>query len=224
MAEYYASIFLAIVLVAFSLSGVLKGFVRTVAGFLSYIFGYIIANALYVPVSVLIMRIPFLSSLINPDVEMPEFEPKSGFFEKIGQMASYLFDNFVKNGDDEEVKAILDNMLADFFAKIISFLVLFIVAVLVCKLLILILEKFCELPVLKVANKCLGLIVGFLCGLFVTWILSKLYVNTLLGILNTQWPEIFVLESATTPLMQFFTKYSPIAFILFIASGFTKTV
>ncbi|MBQ0125240.1 MAG: hypothetical protein KBS59_02830, partial [Clostridiales bacterium] len=87
---------------------------------------------------------------------------------------------------------------------------------LVCKLIVMLVDKFCELPVIHGANKLLGLVVGVFCGLFITWILSNLYVNSLLPILSERWPTVFVPESAETAIMKFFTKYSPIALIMLV--------
>lgn len=221
MAEYYVGILMFIILGTFAIVGLARGFVKTIAGFACYILAYIVASTLYEPIAGLFAKIPFIANMVTEGVEMPVFTAQGGFFVKIGEIATFLFDHYVHGGTEAEMQAVLSNLLAEFLSKLFAFLALFIVAVLLLKLILLIIDKFCELPVLNAANRILGLLIGFLCGLFVTWILSNLYVNSLFAMLNNQWPDIFVVESTTTPIMQFFLKYNPIAFILFVIETFT---
>lgn len=52
----------------------------------------------------------------------------------------------------------------EYKAKFIAMIILFIAVSLVLKILISIVDKFFKLPILKTANKALGLVIGILCG------------------------------------------------------------
>lgn len=216
MPEYVFGLFLILVLVISALIGLKRGFVRSVAGLAEYIVAFFVANRFYTFAADIVVRIPFLSKL-KTDVDMPELESGKGFFEKLKAIIEHLIDTALSSGDAEaEANAIINNYIADVVSKAIAFVVLFLVSLLVLKLIVYLIDKFCDLPVLKAANKTLGVLFGLFCGMFVTWFLANLFVNTLLPIFIDKWPDVFNVEMGEHFLVKFFMRFSPIALMMYL--------
>ncbi|MBO4354094.1 MAG: CvpA family protein [Clostridia bacterium] len=214
----FSAVLILIVIVS-AIIGMARGFVKSIAKFVQYVVAYIVANRCYVLVASLFMKIPFLANMTS-DVEMPDIPEGTGFFERIGKIVSYvasgIFSGEINN--DETVKAIINNYLADAIAKIIAFLALFVVTVLLLKLLVLIIDKLSDLPVLKAVNRTLGFIFGLVCGLTFSWLLANLTVHILLPWFVEKWPDTFTIEMGETVVVQFFAKYSPVAMIMYLVN------
>ena len=63
-------------------------------------------------------------------------------------------------------------MTADFIASTIAFSLLFVLFMVAVKLITLLLDRFCRLPVLKQANRLLGFVLGLFIGLIYAQLLS----------------------------------------------------
>ena len=209
---------MVVILAIGAIIGVKRGFVRSIAGLMEYIIAFFAANRLYVRGAELVVRIPFLAKL-KTDVEMPDLESGTGFFEKIKVIVTRLLSN--SSGVDEveaQARAIANNYIADLVSKAIAFIAIFIVALLLLKLIVFLIDRFCQLPFLNAANRTLGLVFGLLCGLFVTWFISNLFINTFLPICVEKWPDIFSLTMADHAVVKFFTKFSPIALVMYVVN------
>ena len=219
MPVFIFSLILILILVISVIVGMSRGFVRSISKFVQYIVAYIVANRYYVSVSRLFLKIPFLANM-QTDVDMPDIPQGTGFFERVGKIVSYVSAGIFSGevNDDETVNAIMKNYLADIIAKVAAFLALFVVTVLVLKLVLFLIDKFANLPVIKVVNKTAGVIFGFVCGMTITWLLSNLTVNTVLPWLVEKWPETFTAEMGQTAVVQFFMKYSPVALIMYVVN------
>ena len=210
---------LALIIVIGALVGLKRGFVRSVAGLAEYIIAFMIANRFYTLGAKLVAKIPFIAKMIT-DVEMPVLESGKGFFSKVGAVISYIMSNSVLSGSDptEEAQAIINNYVAEAISKAISFSVIFIVSVLIMKLIVYAVDKFCEAPVLKFTNKTLGVLFGIFCGMFITWVLSNVFINNLLPVLTEKYPGVFDENMADNVIMQFFLKFSPVALVMYVAN------
>jgi len=216
MPDYVFGLFLILVLVISALIGLKRGFVRSIAGLAEYIIAFFVANRFYTLGAELVVKIPFLAKL-KTDVDMPELDSGVGFFEKLKAIIDHLISTALNSGDAEaEANAIINNYIADVVSKAIAFVVIFIVSLLLLKLIVYLIDKFCELPVLKATNKTLGVLFGLFCGMFVTWFLANLFVNTLLPIFIDKWPNVFSVEMGEHFLVKFFMRFSPIALIMYL--------
>ena len=220
MPDFTFAIVLILIIVISAIVGLKRGFVRSIAGLASYIISYIVANRFYTLLTPIVSKIPFIQSMTT-DIEMPEIESGAGFLGKIGAIFKYLFDNAMSNpGSDvtETARAVINNFLAELITEAIAFLALFFGALIVLKLILFLIDKFCETPVLKGTNKTLGVIFGILCGFFITWILSNLFVNTLLPIFVERWPAVFSYELGEHFMVKFFMKFSPVALVMYFVN------
>lgn len=216
MPEYVFGLFLILVLVISALIGLKRGFVRSIAGLAEYIVAFFVANRFYTFVADIVVRIPFLAKL-KTDVDMPEIDSGKGFFEKLKAIIEHLINTALNSGDAEaEANAIINNYIADVVSKAIAFVVLFFVSLLILKLIVYLIDKFCDLPLLKATNKTLGVLFGLFCGMFVTWFLANLFVNTLLPIFIDKWPDVFSYALGENVIVRFFMRFSPIALIMYL--------
>ena len=219
MPDFTFAIVLILIIVISAIVGLKRGFVRSVAGLVSYIISYIVANRFYTLLTPIVSKIPFIQSMTT-DIEMPEIDPGTGFLGRIGAIFKYLFDNSMNSGSDvtETARAVINNFLAELITEAIAFLALFFATLIILKLLLFLIDKFCETPVLKGTNKTLGVIFGILCGFFITWIVSNLFVNTLLPIFVERWPAVFSYELGEHFMVKFFMKFSPVALVMYFVN------
>lgn len=216
MSVHYFGLFLLLILIISGIVGMCRGFVRSIAGILEYITAFIVANRFYTSVSLIVSKLPFISKMIT-NVEMPDLSEGKGFFEKIKAILVYIFQNS-SSADDSIAGDVINNYVAELLSKTIAFAVLFFVTLLILKLAVWIIDRFCDLPFLNFTNKTLGLIFGLMLGLTVTWIISHLFVNTLLPILAEHYGDIFSYEMGETALVKFFMKFSPVALIMYVVN------
>jgi len=219
MPVFIFSVLLLAVLVTCGIIGAVRGFVRSIAVFVRYIVAYMLANRFYTLGAALVAKIPFIANMIT-DVEMPDISEGTGFFERIGKTVSFVAEGIFSGeiSSDETVQAIINNYLADIISKAVAFAVIFFAALLILKLAIYLFDKVCDLPGLKEVNKTLGFVFGVLFGLLITWLLANLTVNTILPWLVEKWPDVFTLEMGQTAVVKFFTKYNPVALIMYIVN------
>lgn len=118
-----------------------------------------------------------------------------------------FLDSFV-NSANKTIGSLADafaSNAASLIVNIISFLLIFIVLMIIGKLLIAVIDKMSQLPVLKVFNRAGGLLVGIVKGIIVICIFSTLlyYANLMLGIV----------ELSTAINNSFLIKYFYIGFL-----------
>ncbi|MBQ8496531.1 MAG: CvpA family protein [Clostridia bacterium] len=196
--------------------GWVRGFVKTLSGFLIYVVSFAFANASYHLITKYTIMLPFLQKLIS-DVEMPVFSEKATFLDKLGEIVTFAKDTALTQGAEEAVeatKAVLGNCVAELLAAVIAFILIFLVSILLLKLLIWIFDAFVtKLPVLRQANGLLGGIVGLFNGFIWTWALSNIFVRIVLPLLHHVWPNVFIYEIADSFVVNLCTKINPITYL-----------
>lgn len=213
---FFVDLILVFVLALCVYIGWMRGFVKTLSGFLIYVVSFAFANASYHLITKYVIQIPFLQKLIS-DVEMPAFSEKATFLDKLGEIVTFAKDTALSQGAEEALeasKAVLGNCVAELLASVIAFAAIFLVSILLLKLLIWIFDAFVtRLPVLRQANGFLGGIIGLFNGFIWTWALSNIFVRIVLPILHHGWPNLFVYEIADSFVVNLCTKINPITYL-----------
>ena len=192
-----------------------KGFIHAVSKFLTYILSFVFANIFWKYLAVYVGRITFIQNLITEGVEGPSFEEGASFMNKLKTMFSYLAGDMIQNGNVDNTTAVINNYLAEILTMVISFAIIFIVAMLLLKLVFRLLNSIIKkIPVIKQANGILGAVVGFLNGSIWTWAIANLFVKAFLPKLNQLNPTIFSMEIAESFIITLCTKINPITYIL----------
>ncbi len=191
-----------------------KGFIHAISKFLTYILSFIIANIFWKHIAVYVGRIPFIQNLITEGVEGPVFEEGASFMDKIKSMFTFMAGDMIQNGNAENSTAVMNNYLAEMLTMIISFALIFIVAMLLLKLVFRLLNAIInKIPVVKQLNGILGAVTGFLNGSIWTWAIANLFVKAFLPTLNRINPNIFSMEIADSFIVTLCTKINPITYI-----------
>lgn len=203
-------IILLLIVAIFAVIGAKKGFVKSVSGFVSYIVSFFLTFAFYKKATVLVKRLPFIAKMIT-DVEMPEFsDGNNGFMEKIKVIIDYII-----SSDDvsETANAVAKNLIADVIATVIAFVLVFILALIIMKVIFLIIGVFVKAPIIRQADGILGFVFGILNGFFWAWIIANLFGNLLFPILNSKWPDIFIMPMLDSTIYKLCTKINPMTYI-----------
>lgn len=188
-----------------------KGFVKTLSGFLVYVFSFAIANACHRFVENLVLKLPFLSGMLT-DMEMPTFSDNATFLDKVKEVVRFSVDHDTEAG--AVVEAMAKNYIAEMLASVIAFILVFVISVILLKLLVWVLDAVIQkFPVVNKANGVLGAVIGLLNGFIWTWAISNLFVNALHPFLQTLWPKIFVPEIADSFIVKFCTTINPITYL-----------
>ena len=191
-----------------------KGFIHAVSKFLTYVLSFVFANIFWKYIAVYVGRMPFIQNLITEGVEGPVFEEGTSFMNKLKTMFSFMASDMIQNGNTETSAAVMNNYLAETLTMIISFALIFIVALLLLKLVFRLLDAIIKkIPVVKQVNGILGAVMGFLNGSIWTWAIANLFVKAFLPKLNQINPEIFSMEIAESFIVTLCTKINPITYI-----------
>ncbi|MBR4880574.1 MAG: CvpA family protein [Clostridia bacterium] len=199
-------IILAVVIASCVITGWRKGFVKSMmnmisfvlAGIGAYIFGFIPADYMYTKVF-----LPKLTSIIENSIlsdstgmSLAElFSSKPEFFVDILNRYSTVSDveSYYNSGTQLSVTDISSYMaspIARTISNILGFALVFVVLIIVLGIVTVILDKVCKLPVLKTANKLLGILSGALLGLFFAWLIAAI-VGGVLPHLSNAFPDVF---------------------------------
>jgi uncharacterized membrane protein required for colicin V production len=196
----------------FAVIGAKRGFIKSVSGYVSHLIAFILALSFYKRFSVIVKRLPFISGMIT-DTQMPEFTGANGFAEKIKMIINYII---ASDDVNTTSKAVINNLLADVLATVISFAVLLLAFLLVMKLVFFLLELIATAPVVKQANGVLGLVFGILIGSFWAWIVASLFGNLLFPILNAKWPDVFMNDMLTSFVYRLCTDVNPMTYVFIL--------
>ena len=205
-------IILIAIVAAFAVVGAKRGFIRSISGYVSHLIAFILALSFYKRFMVVVKRIPFISGMIT-DTKMPEFTGADGFMEKIKMIINYII---FSDDVDAASKAVMNNLVADVLATVISFAVLLVAFLIVMKLVFSLLELIATAPVIKQANGVLGLVFGVLIGSFWAWIVASLFGNLLFPILNAKWPDVFMEDMLTSFVYKLCTDVNPMTYIFIL--------
>ena len=205
-------IILIAIVAAFAVVGAKRGFIRSVSGYVSHLIAFILTLSFYKRFAVVVKRIPFISGMIT-DTQIPEFTGADGFMEKIKMIINYII---FSDDVDAASKAVMNNLIADVLATVISFAVLLVAFLIVMKIVFSLLELIATAPVIKQANGVLGLVFGVLIGSFWAWIVASLFGNLLFPILNAKWPDVFMDDMLTSFVYKLCTDVNPMTYIFIL--------
>ncbi len=196
--------------------GWVRGFVKTLSGFLTYVVSFAIANATYRFLSAFILRLPLLSKMAG-DVDASVFTENATFLDKIKEILNVAKETALSGHAEEAfgtAKAMLGYCVAEMLSCVIAFVLIFVLAVVLLKLLIWLFDLYVKkLPVINKANGILGAIVGLLNGWIWTWSISNIFVRFALPVLHYVWPDTFVYEMADSFVVTICTKINPITYL-----------
>ncbi|MBQ8403343.1 MAG: CvpA family protein [Clostridia bacterium] len=202
-------IVLIAIVVVFAIIGAKKGFFLAVSGFASHFVGLLVAVLFYKPFAALIKKLPFLANMIT-EVEMPDLDTGEGLMENFKVIMEYIVTNEDIGGTTE---AIINNLIADVISIAIAFILLFVGASLLTKLVFRILNFAAKMPVLKQINGTLGAVMGVCTGLFWSWMFALVFGGLLFPICNENWPNIFADDMLESFIFKLCSEFNPIAFI-----------
>lgn len=226
-------IFLIAIVALSILSGVRRGFVRSVMNIITFISALLCGWYFYPPLAV-IYNDNFLlgkfstdiynaiNSIISSGVGSINLsrlfaDKPDAFLEITGRYSADI--NALEKYFNTQVNAGANNITADISAriaepvstglsKVLAFLTIFIGIVIVLKIVTLILDLVFKLPVLNVFNRVAGFILGSVSGLAYAWILSVV-IAAALPFLFMMFPAVFTQNTGgSSILLNLFTKIS----------------
>lgn len=206
-------IILVSIIVLFTIIGYKKGFINQVLDLASGVIAFFAAYFITPLVAPVVSKHLFydniaghISSAING---MREGEGVSGLFgdgkaneafrefiSRFGADYETVKQNFAANAEqsaDETVSGITEHVASPVsyaLSYALCFIVIFIAVLILLWVLKHVLDLAAKLPVLKHANKILGLVVGFLFGILVVWVVA-LVIKLGLPYLNAKAPSVF---------------------------------
>lgn len=219
MSAIFDIILIAIVAV-FMIIGIKKGFVKSISGFLLYIFSFNIANAFYIFFVKYTDKIGFIAELKSrATAEQIQYVTKdaAGFIDRLSNIGEYIISGSMK--EFQEAQSLLNYVIGDAVSCLISFAAVFAISFFVLKLLSLLLNSIVKhTVVLKQFNGILGGVFGVLCGFFWAWVFAKLFVSFAFPILNARLPEVFTASMTESFVVKLCLKINPLAFLMFLAN------
>lgn len=218
-------ILVGIVLV-FAFIGYKRGFFATVMKLVAFVLAQIGAYFFYyIPSDIMYDRwlLPGITSMIEKAI-LSEGRGKTlaELFSLRNESFLGILDRFSSaetvegfyNSSPEQSVSELSRFMAEPLARSISdvlgFLAVFIILLILLILLGLLINKLCDLPVLKTANAALGTALGILTGLCLAWILAAV-LGAVLPLLCSAYPDIFgtdIIEK--TMILKLFYEFNPL--------------
>ncbi len=207
-------VILALILAICAFIGYKHGLIKALSKFISYLISFTVANQLYTLLAGLFLKLPFLEAMLSGE----PFAEKLTFLDQF----TASFDQFKANigfmGNAAEMEAAgasVDNAVAILIASVAGFILTFILATLLMKLILMLLDGvISKLPVLGQINGILGAVFGLLNGFFWTWLVTNVFVRFFLPTLVEKFPNVFVMEIQNSIIVQLCTKINPITYII----------
>jgi len=191
-----------------------NGFIKAISGFLTYILSFAIANLCWKWVAVPVGALPFIKNMVTEGVEGPAIEQGATFMDKLQAMLSFLAGDVAQDGNADTAAAIMKNYLAETLTMVISFVLVFVVSMLLLKLAFKLLNAvISKIPVVGQLNSILGAVTGFLNGSIWTWAITNVFVIAFLPMLHNANPSLFPMEIAESFIVTLCTKINPITYI-----------
>ena len=162
---FFGALFL--IIIASTIISFFRGFIKSVAGFVEYILSFVVAYTLAPVGAKLVKMVPIIKNLIT-DVQMPAIDESATSTQKMIEMVKYIALTGLNN-NNETIKQIANNYLAEILSIAIAFVVLFLVTIVILKILVAIINKIATVPGIKQLNRLLGGIFGLMIGFFITW-------------------------------------------------------
>ncbi len=127
------------------------------------------------------------------------------FKEKFNQFSS----SSVENASQATIEYVA-KPLSETVSYIVSFILILLVSSLVLAVVTFLLDKIVKLPILKTANKFLGMVAGILFGLLWVYVLAMVMEISLPYIRNVSAPAIAQIEPSSTMFFKYFYTYNPV--------------
>ena len=242
----FLDIIFAVIIIAFAVSGLKKGFIKSIMSFATFILALIISYN-FTPLLSGYFNQHIISEKISQSVSdsineiigegIDSISIDSLFKDKPTGFTDILERYGVKFSDAEELynsKSAIGSSdvvseLSDFIAapisntisNVLAFVTIFLASVIVLMCLTLILDTVFKLPVLNLTNKITGLILGIAVGLLFAFVLS-LVLEVVFPLLNSINPDLFTDKSLEQSYVYSVIKeYNPIKIIFstFFNSG-----
>ncbi len=233
----FLDILIIITAIAAIYAGIMRGFVKSVMGFVTLLLA-MIAAAVLTPTVADFYNEKFVSAQVNEIVETSLTELVTAGGQQIG--LSKLFDDrpdaltsvaerfgvdiddlekvylsLKPESDSEAISSLADHIAsptAEAISRILAAISVFLTAMLILKLLTLILDLICRLPVLSTLNTLLGFLFGAASAALGAWVIANLSVG-LINALGAIKPEVFnssVIDSSI--IVRFFVENSLVLF------------
>lgn len=218
--------------------GYKKGFIRAIMNLISFAAAFIVSMLLTDNVSALIRSSSSFQKFTDSVASSIESMLTSGgeatgisqLFSDKPQAFINIIERFGMNISDLEAKyqqgladgvsetshsiaSYLTDPVSNAISSAIAFVLIFVVTLLAVKLLMLILDKFCKLPILNAANHVIGLIIGTLCGLLYAWVIS-IVISQAAPALSQLYPSLFAANlTENTVLLKWLCSYNPFGWL-----------
>ena len=203
------------------IGGYRKGFIRSVMNLVTAAVSFLAAYALTPKLAEYISD-KFIMNMISGDIKDTLDSLTSvngGDLAKLfadmpealsNMLARYNCDASIATAADtsDGLARVIASPAVNMISTAIAFLIIFIVAVIVMKILTLILDSVFKLPLLNGANKMLGLVFGAVTAIIIIWAVS-VFGGSLISALGSVAPEYFgdkVIEDSM--VLQFFHKFN----------------
>lgn len=145
-----ADIILIVFIALYAYIGLKNGFIKSVVNFASTLLSFLLTSLLYRPVSLLLYNIG------------------------LGSIAKEISLNLLEGKSGENMPPALLDKTADAFSVVIVNIISFVLVIIVIKIALGIITKslnlVAKLPIIRQANSLLGLLIGFITGLLISYI------------------------------------------------------
>ncbi len=227
----FCDVFLLLIIILFAWIGKKRGFLLTFFDFFRHVISFVSAFLFAKPISNFLCNrffCPLISSYFSKKMmafvstesfELEEFIEKfSGYFALLSLSIEDFTESLQEQGAMvveqiiEKLAKTLAMPIANTISYVFAFLAIFVIVSLSATFLIKVLNVVAKLPVLRFSNETLGLIMGILWGILLTYVFSEFLVSFAPLLQNSKIPffEDFVPEK--TLYIRFITKLKFIDF------------
>lgn len=210
--DYVILIGVIAVLALATFVGYKKGMVKLILSMIALLAACIVAAALTVPVSAALKATPIYDAIEGSVEDLVEdSQVKDNSIEKLNlpeQIKEKLMDgssNITKKFNDYLVDTISNLIL-----RALTFLILIIIAYIIIRIVINMLDVLANLPLIGTVNKIGGAIVGFVQGLLIIWVACL--VVTAFG--DKAWAQETFSQINSNALLTFIYEKNPLIFLL----------
>lgn len=210
--DYVILIGVIAVLALATFVGYKKGMVKLILSMVALLAACIVAAALTVPVSAALKATPIYDAIEGSVEDLVEdSQVKDNSIEKLNlpeQIKEKLMDgssNITKKFNDYLVDTISNLIL-----RALTFLILIIIAYIIIRIVINMLDVLANLPLIGTVNKIGGAIVGFVQGLLIIWVACL--VVTAFG--DKAWAQETFSQINSNALLTFIYEKNPLIFLL----------
>ncbi len=209
-------VILALILAICAFIGYKHGLIRALSRFISYLIAFTVANKFYTLFAGLLLKLPFLESMLQEE----PFTVSMTFLDRFTMLVDTIKENLLVFGSQSEMETAslaTDHAVSVLIASTAAFLLTFVLAVLLMKLVIFLLDGIIsKTPVLGQVNGIFGGIFGLFNGFFWTWLITSTFVRFLLPTLTEKFPSVFTSAIGSSIIVQICTKINPITYVIWL--------